>query len=371
MKILYVLDCQLDIKGGSQKSTLTTIDGIIDNCKFEVDVLSQTPVNINDNIFKMRDKVNFIFFSKMKNKYFNTLNKMKIILRLLKTNEYDIIHVENTRFFVIIAFLLNFGLIKKNKSKFIYTDRDFYDAYTSTYQKLIKKYAYTFDKIICTTPINTKLWCNFHSNVTTISNSLELYWFNDSFVKEKHDNIYIGFCGRFVEYKRWDNVLKICELLDKTQFRFKFVFSISSDLEQNELNEYINKLKNILFDDLDYKINLELKEVQKFYEDIDIFVLTSRKESFGRTLIEAMSKKNVVFGTNSGGVPFVIKNNDFMFEINDIEGLCEKINKYHSNKDKLNFDQKYFYDMAKSNFSSDEMIRMHIDLYESIVKGEK
>ena len=75
--------------------------------------------------------------------------------------------------------------------------------------------------------------------------------------------------------------------------------------------------------------------MEDFYYDLDIFVLTSEGESFGRTLIEAMARKCVVLGTNSGGVPDVIGNKEFLFEVNDVDDVCDKITNYVGNKEKL------------------------------------
>lgn len=94
MDILYVLDCKLDTIGGSQKSTITTMDGISkDN---NVSLLSQFPNDLKNSVFKKNIK--YIFFKQKKNKYVNAISKMFFFKEIFNKNKYDIVHVQNTRF---------------------------------------------------------------------------------------------------------------------------------------------------------------------------------------------------------------------------------------------------------------------------------
>ena len=74
------------------------------------------------------------------------------------------------------------------------------------------------------------------------------------------------------------------------------------------MNEYISKLEKASEGRLICRMNAGKEIMQQMYAAMDIFVLTSEFESFGRTLVEAMSKKTVVIPTNSGGAPNVVGN---------------------------------------------------------------
>ena len=111
------------------------------------------------------------------------------------------------------------------------------------------------------------------------------------------------------------------------------------------------------------KINATYEEIIDFYYNIDMFILTSNKESFGRTLIEAMTKHNIVFGTNSGGVPYVMKNDKFMYEVDQLEELYEKIDSIMQNENEIKNLKMYFYNFAKNNFHAKSMIEKYRQLY--------
>lgn len=374
MDILYVLDCKLDTIGGSQKSTITTMDGISkDN---NVSLLSQFPNDLKNSVFKKNIK--YIFFKQKKNKYVNAISKMFFFKEIFNKNKYDIVHVQNTRFFVIIGLALKLGIIKKNNTRFLYTDRDFLDAYTDRYKKLIKMVVKQYDMIFCTTEINTNNWKKISpKNVYTIPNSLEDNWFeynqkNEENIKKQKNvlnKINIGFSGRFVKYKRWDNVLKICnELKNNDNVFFSFAISLNHFEEEREFISYKEKLEKIINGKFELIINADREKMEQFYYSTDIFILTSNKESFGRTLIEAMAKKNVVFGTNSGGVPEVIENENFLFDVDNIDELFRKMKKFLDNKENLKVEAERFYEYANKKYRSSTMIEKYKKYYNLICK---
>src|SRR5690625_2185949 len=72
--------------------------------------------------------------------------------------------------------------------------------------------------------------------------------------------------------------------------------------------EMFAELDTLLGDRFEGKINISLEEMDQFYYDLDIYILTSNKntESFGRTLVEAMSRNTVVLTTDAGGAVEVV-----------------------------------------------------------------
>lgn len=372
-KILYILDCKLNTIGGSQKSSATIINGMIKK-KYDVTVISPFVDKISGELYNKN--VKYIFFKEKKNKIINMINKMLFIKRFFyENNNFDIVHLQNPPYFIIIAIMLKIKLLTKNNSKFIYTDREFFDSYSWKYKLIFKIAAKMFDQIICTTSINQNLWKSVNNNVDVISNSLEDFWYDYSkeFERRVKDEkniltkVNIGFSGRFVAYKRWDNVLKICESLkDDSNITFSFAIASSDEKNLKEINEYKERLEKILGDNVLFLLNASKEQMIEFYYLIDIFILTSEGESFGRTLLESMTKSNVVFGTNSGGVPDVIKNKSFLFEVDDIEYVIEKIKNYSCDNKLLEKDKKLFINYVRENFSCKKMIDDHQKLYNKL-----
>lgn len=354
-KILYVMDCNIFGLGGSEKSTLSLANGL--KKQYDVAILSR---NDEEGINEI-DGITHIFYRKKNNRLLNYIYKMNFFIKYYKKNHFNIVNVQNPRYFIIIAFLLKFKIIKKN-STFIYTDRNLYETYTRLHKYLFKKLASKFDMIICTTEYNAKFWKNINNNVAIINNSIEDIWFKNDIKKDDNKKITIGFCGRFVPNKRWDIALEICKKFVKEKNVY-FSFAISTDINNIEYKKYKKELFEILGNHLILQENISDIKIIDFYDHCDIFILTSDFESFGRTLIEAMARECIVFGTKTGGVPEVIPN-EFVFDNTNIDNLIKKINVLLSlDKKKFNKIKKDMKTYAKSKYECDVMLSKYKDLY--------
>src|SRR5699024_9633284 len=101
------------------------------------------------------------------------------------------------------------------------------------------------------------------------------------------------------------------------------------------------------------KINIDLVEMDKFYYDIDVFILTSNynTESFGRTLVEAMSRRTVVLTTNAGGAVEVVDNLDNVCKIP--EEFVDKTLEFYNNKLKMEREKELNLKRVRKKYSLD------------------
>lgn len=70
-----------------------------------------------------------------------------------------------------------------------------------------------------------------------------------------------------------------------------------------------------------------LDSLDAFYAGIDVLVLTSDRESFGRVVVEAMSRGRAVIAAAVGGVPEVVEDGKtgYLVPANDIAAYAEKV----------------------------------------------
>ncbi len=382
MKILYLIDHDIDGIGGSQKSTKTIINEMIKS-NHEVALFMETDSISNYEGFFINDscRVYRIKERHKKNRLLYFFKKIKMIKTII--NEYNptIIHAQNPSSGIIVGFMKKHMLLPKN-IKCIYTDRAMYKDYSLPLRIMFRSVSYYWDCLITTTHLNQKQWeSNTKLKQTNcINNVLDENWFEyktdiETRLKENNkvnDKLVIGFSGRYVAYKKWDTVLKICQEL-KDENRICFSFAIASASEEKQIkelgteDEYIEKIKRIRPDSLIY-LNANVDQIIDFNYLMDIFVLTSSAESFGRTLIEAMTKKCVVLGTNVGGVPEVIGNSNFIYEVDDYMFVVNKIKEYLNNFDKLRRDKMYFYEFVNKTYTPDILSKKHNELYERMIK---
>lgn len=95
----------------------------------------------------------------------------------------------------------------------------------------------------------------------------------------------------------------------------------------NSLEKYI-KQKN-LNDQVIFKGPLSDEELKKEYSECSIFVLSSREESQGMVLLEAMAAGKAVVATNIGGIPYVVEDGKTGILVNygDSQELARTIGK--------------------------------------------
>src|SRR5699024_168429 len=107
----------------------------------------------------------------------------------------------------------------------------------------------------------------------------------------------------------------VCIKLEKEteiDFKVKMAVGCLDSESRKETEKMFTRLKEALGEKFIGEINVKFEDMDQFYYDIDFFLLTSNynTESFGRTLVEAMSRNTVVLTTNAGGAVEVVGNED-------------------------------------------------------------
>lgn len=368
MKIIYILDWPIDLVGGAQKSTYTIATEMQKHGHDVAICCPKLSSKYPDN------KITYYFHNITGNSYKEKLLKANYYKKLFEENYFDIVHIQNPSSFSIIGLMLKLRYIKNSKIKFIFTDRDFYKTYKWIQKLLFRFIESKFEYIICTTALNEKQWKSVTNHSFVIPNVLDDSWYEydenrNSKNKDKSINTFaLGFSGRFVAYKRWDTVYEICNLLKSKDITFLFAFGTADKCEDKELEAFIKKLNDVIPGKYRFLKNVNQKEMMDFYYAIDCFVLTSDNESFGRTLLEAMTKKCIVIGTDSGGVPEVIGNPEFLFKVGQADEAVRIIEKYIHNDKQSENAREYFFNRVNSVFSKEVMVNSHLKIYEKIVK---
>lgn len=125
----------------------------------------------------------------------------------------------------------------------------------------------------------------------------------------------IGIIGRMEKNKGFDNVIKSLAILNKSS-QIKFILKIAGSGEE------LNKLKK-LSKDMQLEDSIEflgwIENSKEFYNNIDIFILSSFSETFGLVLLEAMKYRVPIISTNCDGPKEILQNDHdcLMLDLND------------------------------------------------------
>lgn len=376
MKIMYTIDSS-PIDGGAPISTILLANEMAKKGN-EVSIVmpknnKKSGIDRNIKIIEINkfiDKFPFEFKEPIK-----ALVLTKELYNIVLQENPDIIHANMPRCARIIGMLRRLNFIP-NKIKLIYTDREHVSTLRNFYKFIYKSFiAKPFDHVVSLSKINSVYWQDImgHKNVSIIPNTAgEVYELYKSEMHEsmrKYLNINIGkktvmFAGRFIYLKNWNLAKEIMCKAPKDKFQFIIAIPINNIKIKMEVYEFINSIKEIGVD-LVFIENATQKQMSDLYYAADIFIMTSNSESFGRTAIEAMSRKCVVIGRNVGALPEVILKDSNIMNCESKE-FIKKMEEYFNNEKSLLNDKEWFYNRYIDNYTLNINIQNHINLYSKL-----
>lgn len=217
--------------------------------------------------------------------------------------------------------------------------RKFFKLISTLHMNFKKKYYKNHDGLIVSNEtkkieINNKLKCAVKKIYlwpcsNNIENTVSISDLKKRYEIEKNDFIF-GSIGRFHYQKGFDILQKVFKEISNKKI---YLFLIGND--HDKFNHY--KSKNIIT--LPFQ-----KNTAQFYKLFDCFIMSSRWETFGMTLIEAMQNKLPIITTVHEGNQDWIKNyNVDIFNINNHSELKNLVDKrFKLGKQKINYDLTIF-----------------------------
>src|SRR5699024_3738675 len=133
-----------------------------------------------------------------------------------------------------------------------------------------------------------------------------------------------------------------------------------SEIKTNNMFMYLRGKLGSTFEGF---VNIELEQMDEIYYETDVFILTSkhRSESFGRTIVEAMSRKCVVLTTDAGGPSEVVKNRYDIY--NTHMEFVNRIMEMYNNPGIMEKDKQLNFERFKGKYSLQNNIEKHLQIY--------
>ena len=135
----------------------------------------------------------------------------------------------------------------------------------------------------------------------------------------------VALFGRIEEFKGQHVLIDTIAALNKKGTDVKCLI-VGHAMDQMYLDTIKNSVKNNAIEKNVYFMDF-VENPQDWMQACDLVLLTTKEETFGLVLAEAMHAGVAVIGTNSGGVPEIIEHGKtgLMFEFGDVNELCEHI----------------------------------------------
>jgi glycosyltransferase involved in cell wall biosynthesis len=254
------------------------------------------------------------------------------LLKLSKSNEYDIVHY----FFSLPTAFLSILPGRHRKLPYIVSlrgsDVPNYDIYNRGLELLHKIYL----------PVTKHIWKNAKS-VVAVTNSLKQTALHtnpsqsiivipngiDMNIFSPHTKIRVSnnekFClitvSRLIKRKGIQNVLKALSEIDDNCISLKI---IGEGNYENELKKLCNNLG--LDNNVEFIGFCPRKDIPSYFWQSDAFILLSLAEAFGNVIAEAMACGLPIIGANKGGIPDLVnEKNGILVEPGNISQIKSAI----------------------------------------------
>lgn len=168
------------------------------------------------------------------------------------------------------------------------------------------------------------------------------------------DATIIGNIGRFGPKKQQDLLVRGLDLIRKEGKTVHLL--LMGERTKNEGDAYMNSLTNLISDlDLDNFVHIRpfMEDVRYFYRSIDIFALSSKKETYGMVTVEAMASGLPIIATNAGGTREILKMGEFgvLYDPNSAEDFAKKTGAMLADQNKMNELGELAQQEARDNYS--------------------
>jgi glycosyltransferase involved in cell wall biosynthesis len=195
--------------------------------------------------------------------------------------------------------------------------------------------------------------------------------------------IIVGMVGKLLDSKGFELVIELAKRYIKIDPHIQFVL-VGDGKRDAILRE---KSKNLF----NFKMTGFVVNIDEYMEMFDIFLLPSRDEAFGSTLLDAMELGKPVIASDVGGVREIVTDevNGLLFKSGDLDSLQNQLSRLVSDKilvEKLKQDKMYWLDnihygkdslyfklSRKSKeravyFSQDKITNMYEKVYEEVTR---
>ena len=363
IKILYLVNSS-EI-GGAEKSLLLLIDNI-DRTKFEISVICLRGTGIFTEELKIRNIPVFIF--NIKKKPFSIFNVYITIKRI----KPDIIQS-----FLFISNIIGRIAGKLAGVKVIISSQRSVDKWRRWYHWKIDRLTSKFTTLIISNSFSGKRVLVEKGKIKSkkiivIPNGVKSNQKRKPYLKREIgfdvEETVIGTVGNLREVKDHKTFIKVASEISRKFQNIKFLIAGKGPLERElkKIAELSGLKKKIVFVGF-------IKEIEKVYSAIDIFVLTSFWEGCPLSILEAMSFGIPVVSFSVGDVPYIIQNgkDGFFVKDRDFTELIEKIKlllKNETLRDKIGKNAK---EKIRREFTVEKMVKRYTDIYLNLLKQDK
>ena len=211
--------------------------------------------------------------------------------------------------------------------------------------------------------LKKKMESSFTSNqVSVVPEFIDTDKFN--FPSQHHSGFNFIAIGDLIPRKGFDVLIQAYKLFVEEGFKHTSLIIIGDGKEKDNLADLAGSLQ--IENQVQFPGRCSQEEVAAFLKQSDVFVMSSKVETFGIVVIEAMASGLPVISTRCyGPLDIVNESNGILIPVDDIEEM-KKAMVYMYNNKKL-YDKNEIRKHVVENFSNEAVIKKLRLMYESLI----
>ena len=288
------------------------------------------------------------------------------ISQFIKTNKFDIIHINSSYSYVGAVAAL------KENVPFVWHIREMLEedqGNTMWDRKDANKLINKANKVIAiSSAVNSKYSKFIDSDrLVTVHDGVDVEKFynpqkailNDSHIK-------LIFVGNIAAYKGIFDFADACILLNDSDFTDFEVLIVGAG-DNQVIADIKNRFSKANMSDRVRFLGYQ-KDVEIFLNESDIFCMCSKSEAFGRTTVEAMLSGNLVIGANTAGTKDLIDDGvtGIYYEQGNAKNLCEKmlsaVNNKAKSKEIAESGRQYMFENMSAERNAEEIYNLYMEI---------
>ncbi len=358
-----------DIVGGGEISFFDLLSHI-DSNKFKRFVVCPKKGALVEKLEKNKVQVDLIEMTSIR-----SLNFFKIVFGILKVywflskNKIDLVHANGSRCAIYAGIASKFARIPMVWHVRVMSRDKWLDPFLArcatkiiVNSKSVKRRFYKVPAAL--------------GKATVIYNGFDFSQINPKYVTQdlrKELNLskatpVIGMTGRMDMYKDHKTFLGAAKIVLSHYPNAQFLLAGSGEKAES-LKNYAQEIK------IEHAVHFlgNRDDILNVYSAIDIFVLSTRSEGFGRVLVEALAMGKPVVASRVGGVSEVIHDgfSGLLVDKSSAESLAEAISRYIQNPELAIKLAGWGKKEVQKNFSMESHLQEIEQLYESLLGGGK
>lgn len=228
----------------------------------------------------------------------------------------------------------------------------------------------TYPNMDCQLVVSSALKENIKKNIgvdTIVLNNMVGKEFSYLRKEKNEQEVHFITTGNLLPVKGFDNLISAFSLLHLPSETWSLKI-IGGGKERQHLQEMINSLQ------LNKNIQLcgrkNRTEIIELLQNSDIYVMSSRSETFGVAAIEALACGLPIVATDCGGArDFLTKENGLMCPVNDVNKLSEAILQMYKNF--RNYDRAMIASECQRCFSSEAIGKQLEEILEDVIRKHR